>query len=81
MASSCSSVIFPIKCSISGITDLSIFNSSYVGLSRKFEQLENSSSVSDLSDLIRPDEIFIFFSVLKIQIFSLCFGQSRTSCF
>ena len=59
MASSCSSVNLPLKCSISGKTIYSI--SSSVGLSGKFEQLESPSSVSDLSEFTRPDEYFIFF--------------------
>ena len=57
--------------SISGNTGLSNFNSSCWGLSGKIEQLESSSSVSDLSEFIRPDEIVIFFNLLKIQILPL----------
>ena len=68
MASSFSSVTLPFKGYISGKTGLSISISSSVGLSGKFEQLESPSSVSDLSDFTRPDESFIFFSCLKIQI-------------
>ena len=71
MASSCSSVTFPLKCSISGNTGLSIYNSSSVGLSGKFEQLDSPLSVSDLSDFTRLDVYFIFFNLLNIQISSL----------
>ena len=71
IASSCSSFSLPLKCSISGRTGLSICISSSVGRSGKFEQLESPSSVSDLSDLIRPEESFILCNRLKIQILSL----------
>ena len=71
MASSCSSVTLPLKCSISGRTDLSISISSSVGLSGKFEQLESPSSVYDLSDFTRSDESFVFLNFLKIQILFL----------
>ena len=60
MASSCSSFSLPLKCSISGRTGFSFYISSSVGRSGKFEQLDSPSSVSDLSDLIRPEESFIF---------------------
>ena len=61
MASSCSSsVTFPLKCSITANTSVSISNSSVVGLSGKLEQLESPSSVSDLSDFTRLDEYFHF---------------------
>ena len=49
-----------------GNTGLSISNSSGVGLSGQFEQLDSPSSVSDLSDFTRPDEHF--FLSFKIQI-------------
>ena len=62
---------FLFECSISGNTGLSISNSSGVGLSGKFEQLESPSSVSNLSNFTRLDESFIFFNLLKIQIVSL----------
>ena len=53
-----------------------------MGRSGKFEQLESPSAVSDLSDLIRPEESFILCNRLKIQILSLWLGQSTTSfCF
>ena len=71
MASSCSSVNWPLKCSISGRTGLSLYISSSVGRSGKFEQLDSPSSVSDLGDFTRPDEPFIFFNRLKIQILSI----------
>ena len=49
MASICSSVNLPLRCSISGRTGLSLCISSSVGRSGKFEQLDSPSSVSDLS--------------------------------
>ena len=79
MASSCSFVTFLLKYSISGNTVLSTSNSSCVGLSGTFELLESSSSVSDLSEFIRPDESSIFFNLLKVQKQSLWFGLSITS--
>ena len=71
MASCCSSIILHNKRSVSGNTGLLISNSSFVGRSENFEQLECSSSVSDLSEFIRTDNIFIFFNLLKIRILSL----------
>ena len=49
---------FFLKCSISGNTGLSISNSSGVGLSEKFEQLDSPTPVSDLIQLISLMKFF-----------------------
>ena len=49
---------FFLKCSISVSTGLSISNSSGVGLSGKFEQLDSPTPVSDLIELISLMKFF-----------------------
>ena len=81
MASSCSSIIFYLKCSFSGKTGLSISNSSGVGLSGKFEQLERPSTVCDLSKSCTYDSgnqelHFLSPSVISYLVFT---GSAYTS--
>ena len=63
MASSCWSVISPLKAQFLVKSVLTISHST-MGLSVKLEQLDSPSSVSDLRELLTTDEIFICFNLL-----------------
>ena len=78
--SSSLSDILPFRCSISGRTCLFAANSASVGLTGKFEQLDNPSSVSEFleNNFLEDFNSFILFS---IHTWFACKGHLVTSNF